>query len=383
MRRHSPATPAFSRRAFTLVELLVVIAIIGTLVALLLPAVQSAREAARNNTCKNNIKQLGLGLANYDTTFSKLPGLVNEIPYQGGGKVQTGAYKGEYLVGRRASWIVALFPYIEQGPTWDRWTTVWNTGASVDSIALTDGSFYPEVEGMQCPSDPAETVGLPTNSYVGNAGWAYNDPSHTGDASYPNNPKLEFAANGVFFDFNKKASQLINGWRNTQDYREPTPTLQMSMSYISAADGTSKTMMVSENLSAVHYTYTEDDLSIQDAKHHFGFVWHNLLDTTTYPGYSAPFPAQVFKINGGRDQFVRQPTLPSEQVEPLAYPSSNHPGGVNVAFCDGSIRYINEQISSRVYAQLMTTKYKKSYYYDRDDNNLSDRQLPQPSDADY
>src|SRR5215213_6522476 len=75
-------TPAnFSRRAlgFTLVELLVVIAIIGTLVALLLPAVQSARETARGNTCRNNLKQLQLALTNMDSTLKQLPGCIEEI----------------------------------------------------------------------------------------------------------------------------------------------------------------------------------------------------------------------------------------------------------------------------------------------------------------
>ena len=65
------------KRAFTLVELLVVIAIIGTLVALLLPAVQSSRESARNNTCKNNLKQISLALLNYDTNLRRLPGYIN------------------------------------------------------------------------------------------------------------------------------------------------------------------------------------------------------------------------------------------------------------------------------------------------------------------
>ena len=68
-----------TRRGFTLVELLVVIAIIGTLVALLLPAVQNARETARSNTCRNNLKQLSLALASMDTQLKKLPGYSNEL----------------------------------------------------------------------------------------------------------------------------------------------------------------------------------------------------------------------------------------------------------------------------------------------------------------
>ena len=84
---------------FTLVELLVVISIIGTLVALLLPAVQSARETARNNTCKNNIKQLSTALMNMDASQRKLPGYVNAV-YS----------PNTPSVGRRASWVVMAFP---------------------------------------------------------------------------------------------------------------------------------------------------------------------------------------------------------------------------------------------------------------------------------
>ncbi|QDV72373.1 DUF1559 domain-containing protein [Botrimarina mediterranea] len=372
MRRPLPATTTASRPGFTLVELLVVIAIIGTLVALLLPAVQAAREAARNNTCKNNIKQLGLGMANYDTTFSKLPGLINEIPNQASIKVSAaGPYKGDYTVGRRATWTVLLFPYIEQNPLWDRWTQEFGTDASIND------TFTPEIENLQCPSDPAEAVGQPTASYVANAGWGFADPDRT-DADQ-NAGDTEFAANGIFFDLNKKAAvSPIQAWNNTADGRELDPKLQMSISYISSADGTSKTMMLSENLNAVFYTYPVEDYQPSgrsDAKHHFGFVWHNALGGNLRPA--------ICKINGGRSLDVIPPTTLAEQTEELAYPSSNHPGGVNVAFCDGSIRYINEQMSSRVYAQLMTTSYKKSRYRDLEDAETFDRRLPQPNDSDY
>ncbi|TWT99921.1 hypothetical protein Pla108_08650 [Botrimarina colliarenosi] len=359
--------PARPLPGFTLVELLVVIAIIGTLVSLLLPAVQSAREAARNNTCKNNIKQLVTAMTNYDTTQSELPGLINEIGNQGSSK----AANGELSVGRRASWVVMLFPYMENGPLWDRWTQSWNNSAPITQIAAIDASFTPEIASMQCPSDPAETVGEPTTSYVGNAGWAFGDPSR------PTGTLLEYAADGVFFDLNKKATGIpTTGWLNAVDNREGTPTLQMSLAYISSGDGTSKTMMISENLNAVNYTYSANDNSIPDAKQHFGFVWHRELPT------SSGYPDNVYRINGGRDQSVATPTTMVDVNESLAYPSSNHPGGVNIAFCDGSVRYINERVTSRVYAQSMTTKYKRSNYYDVDDNRTPDRNLPQPSESD-
>ncbi len=131
MRPFATSTINRNRLAFTLVELLVVIAIIGTLVALLLPAVQAAREAARSNTCRNNLKQLSLALINYDSSQQEFPGLVNEIPNKG----STKGTNGSYTVGRRVSWVVMAFPYIENGALWDRWTTRWpnSTSAAIDS----------------------------------------------------------------------------------------------------------------------------------------------------------------------------------------------------------------------------------------------------------
>src|SRR5687767_5755424 len=94
------------RAGFTLVELLVVIAIIGILVALLLPAVQAAREAARRMQCTNNLKQFGLGLHNYADTYKVFP------------KVRGGFNNG--LQAERISPFVQMLPFVEQKPLWDR-----------------------------------------------------------------------------------------------------------------------------------------------------------------------------------------------------------------------------------------------------------------------
>ena len=101
-----------ARRGFTLVELLVVIAIIGTLVALLLPAVQSARETARGNTCRNNMKQLQLALTNMDSTLKRLPGYVGRDLQSERHERRTAMFTSSYA--RRASWVVRIFPYMEE-----------------------------------------------------------------------------------------------------------------------------------------------------------------------------------------------------------------------------------------------------------------------------
>ncbi|QDT67402.1 Type II secretion system protein G precursor [Planctomycetes bacterium MalM25] len=372
--------PSFSsaeplrRSAFTLVELLVVIAIIGTLVGLLLPAVQSAREAGRNNTCKNNVKQLVTALTNYDSTQEELPGLVNEIPFQGSGKVGD-----TFQNGRRASWIVMLFPYMESTPLWDSWTQEFGSNGAISD------QFVPSIESLFCPSDPSEVVDQPANSYVANAGMGYTcltrDDTTLGVQI---EDFVEYAANGVFFDRNRRHRNNPSGnrWLNDADNRDTPnslPVLRMSINYIQTNDGTSNTMMLSENLHAVDYTYGVG-VQIPDAKHHFGFIWHNNPDVSTYP-------ADVQRLNGGRNNDIVTPDNLSNFPEQLGYPSSNHPGGVNVAFCDGRVQFVSERVDPRVYAQAMTTKYKRSKYIEFTGSpptpNATDRKLPQPTSSDF
>ena len=109
MQVFSPVRTSRSRLAFTLVELLVVIAIIGVLVALLLPAVQSAREASRRTQCTNHLRQWTLAMHNYNDTNGALPYGPREVPST-----------------RRHSWVPALWPYVEQKGIYDQYS--WDVG---------------------------------------------------------------------------------------------------------------------------------------------------------------------------------------------------------------------------------------------------------------
>ena len=111
------------RAAFTLVELLVVIAIIGVLIALLLPAVQAAREATRRIQCSNNIKQIALSLHNFYDIKKHFPTLGNAI---------SPTRASSYDVGIR----VVLLPYIEQNPLWDQFVTYWDANGSLRAKAF-------------------------------------------------------------------------------------------------------------------------------------------------------------------------------------------------------------------------------------------------------
>jgi prepilin-type N-terminal cleavage/methylation domain-containing protein len=132
------------RTGFTLVELLVVIAIIGVLVALLLPAVQAAREAARRAQCTNNLKQIGLGLANYESGLGQLP--TQFAPYDEAG-----------VDGNGISWMVQILPFIEQQSLFG---SIDSTGKMSAREGMIRQQNYPALETpidvYFCPSDPLE-----------------------------------------------------------------------------------------------------------------------------------------------------------------------------------------------------------------------------------
>ena len=180
------------------------IAIIGTLVALLLPAVQSARETARGNTCRNNMKQLALALTNMDTQLKKLPGYSNELFNPNGTKTGTPLnFTSQFA--RRCSWVVRRLP-------------VHGKHAAVGSMEQLRHYRHPRaaIAGLTCPSNPPEVPGQPWLTYVGNAGWAFSDTTTSRRAD-----TLEHAANGIFFDLNKNK----NIWRRSADGREGMPSV--------------------------------------------------------------------------------------------------------------------------------------------------------------
>jgi prepilin-type N-terminal cleavage/methylation domain-containing protein/prepilin-type processing-associated H-X9-DG protein len=199
------------RLGFTLVELLVVIAIIGVLVALLLPAVQAAREAARRMQCGNNVKQLALGLQNYHDTYLYLP--------YGARNRSTNAPNYNTTNGYGSSWLVATLPFCEQRPLFDKIAAVDGAaagnhyGAGNATTGIRGAAHNAKIKYMLCPSSPlpeTETLGgavLVIPSYAGimggnqennnNANFVVRETRVVGNAASSSAPLTGFSSGGM------------------------------------------------------------------------------------------------------------------------------------------------------------------------------------------
>jgi prepilin-type N-terminal cleavage/methylation domain-containing protein/prepilin-type processing-associated H-X9-DG protein len=296
------------RSGFTLVELLVVIAIIAMLMALLLPAVNAARENGRATTCRNNIRNLALALISYDSTRNSLPGLaVFQFDSQRSGNPTPWGRPLMY----------EIMPQLERADIYE-----------VFSRDTLPQHFRPNFHMtlMVCPSDPQPTG--PVTAYTFNYGYG-------GFTAGARN-----RANGIFG--RASAPPGIND--------EPSN----SLNFVSAKDGLTNTLLLSESLDARNWNELSWDPNNvpadNEAPYRLGFVWIDL------PIASQPNPTQgtVFTINRYRG-LSDGPAANDQLWWEYARPSSNHPQSVQVAFADGHVRNLRETVEYRVYAQLMTS----------------------------
>lgn len=277
---------AGAKKGFTIVELLVVITIIGLLMALLLPAVNSARRTAREAQCMNNSRSLGQAMLGHATAKEYFPGRLSNLPTNSGVL--------------EVSWFVRLLPYLERNDLHD---------------ALKDGIFSQNtyLEMAVCPSDPPATLDAPHLNHVANTGvW---------DSDWRDSP-----ANGV-------CHNLV---ANSKQAKQAIRAVQVSLSYISKHDGTTTTLLLSENVDARFWistsAMTEGDT---------GIVW--LANLQSQLGVNEDTGLAAMTMN---PRFSR--------------PSSRHTGIVMATFCDGHSIKLNEEVDKTVYARLMTPSGKGS-----------------------
>jgi prepilin-type N-terminal cleavage/methylation domain-containing protein/prepilin-type processing-associated H-X9-DG protein len=292
---------------FTLVELLVVIAIIGILVALLLPAIQAAREAGRRTQCQNNHKQCTLALQNYHSAKNMFPPAVWESDTSGNGTWIT--------------WATYVLPYMEE-----------ETLGKLIDLKLTFPAFYQgnhatlfrsKIQAYSCPSDTAEREGRIDKQINGASGSGFSR----------SNIVCAAGVDGAFYWFNDTAP------------RKPLFTMNKPRSIKNVVDGTSHTAAISELISGPNDT--------GDTR---GMWWYDLGCIYVHQ-YNPNSNRDAVMSSGQTYGLCNKEKVPCDYSLPGSWggrfaASSYHPGGVNVGLADGSVRFVTDTIDIAAWQAL-------------------------------
>ena len=297
--------PSRSRgHGFTLVELLVVIAIIGVLVALLLPAVQAAREAARRMSCSNNLKQVGLAMHSYHDTYKTLP--YSTSAWGPDGRVNSPGNRGW-------SWSSFILPYIEQQATFsqidfhDYVPVNKNRDLIKNSIPVSvcpsDGKVK-RVRPVGMQGQPFFVEAVASSSYVTSGG-----PFNTGDPGMRGAPNTiaQDAARGMFY------------------YEAVT------VRFPQVTDGLSNTIMLGE------ITFRDQNTPQQAAGRDWNGNWYG----SWHPGNSTPHGQNILSFQRTAERAMNVPRNAGDQPQRQGF-HSLHPGGAQFAIGDGSVRFVGE-----------------------------------------
>jgi prepilin-type N-terminal cleavage/methylation domain-containing protein/prepilin-type processing-associated H-X9-DG protein len=358
-----------SRSGFTLIELLVVIAIIAVLIALLLPAVQAARESARRVQCTNNLKQIGLAMHNYHAATGGFP--------------PGAALNGVAVVpGLYASWQpnmsaqAMMLPYLEQLPVYNALN--FDFGAEYD-LGMNSTGVLTIVASFLCPSDPNAAKGLNTNSYQGCMGTTTDYmfiPGVAGGANWMGTtPNVKFiGTTGLFAQaVSYSVANCTDGTSYTVAYAESlvgdslatnvwgpatTPPSKYRGNMVFNADPGDDLIRphdAFENpalvITLLQNCYNMFESTSTNIGSDHGYRWamgitgYSMFNTIQTPNESQ-YPFSACRLDGGATDYPDSG---------FAYGSSSaHPGGINVCFGDGSVKFIKNSINRTTWWSLGT-----------------------------
>lgn len=297
----------YSRRALILVELLVVSTILGLLVAILIPAVQAAREAARRTQCQNNIRQISLAVLNYASAHKEsLPDLFRY-------REQPCASHGDY---NEFSWRVTVLPFLEQQGFYDQ------LDLDLSALAPENHSIVGQVLPVyQCPSMP----GYPRSPHQ----------CPEDDNKVRVGPTVGATDYLAGFRISILGERIAGAWYNLGVWRNEIGDYDRSTARLSKiTDGLSNTILITER-SGLEAT-----------------CWHGRWLMCDGGGWtqSASCEVQISWLRGGQDNIIPV----AINVNPIFSIFSSHTSGANVAMCDGSVRFLSEDLNHKTVGAMLT-----------------------------
>ncbi len=320
-----------SRRGFTLIELLVVIAIIAILVALLLPAVQQAREAARRSSCKNNLKQIGLGLHNYHDTHNVFPASVFSPGASGGSPIKTNT----------TGWIM-LLPYVEQGALYDQYNFNHATGIYNGAGNCPDSTLYPVTGGT--PRLAGTDAGILANVTLGGSIIpVYYCPSDPGQRLHTSachsdstmSPRPSVARSS--YEFSVTSSHASTQWSAESTSSRAMFGANSRSQMRDIVDGTSNAIAVAE--------------STLELEQHNWKTWSSSGWFTT----GAHLQSFLRPLNERRccswSNFGTASTSPAK-LSDGGFSGSMHAGGLHILMGDGSVRFLSDTVDFSIRRDL-------------------------------